>query len=122
MPEHLIHLRRAWTEHLDGGLVQRLDLPLGSPPDRSLSLSRRFGRPPREPASDSLLLRITQAPGLLNLRLNGCVLLEGPLDDRPLDIPLPPDLPARNLLELDVDAEAAGRTRDWGQIALVVRS
>ncbi len=125
MPEHRIRLRGPWDCSAAGeaGPGRRVDLPLadaGALPTRS-RLARKFGRPPYDPALDSLRLELADVPGLLGVRLNG-------VDCRPADpggprwsIPIDDPLPSRNELTLDVDLSGLGDlAAPWGSIALVI--
>jgi hypothetical protein len=124
MPEHAIQLRKAWLERPRLSHPRRLDLPLPSPPDRILHITRAFGRPPIDPARETLSLRLQDIPGLSAVLLNAQVLWQGPADanTNTLNLALPPDLPARNLLELQITPCSQHATTPWGRIALVVHS
>ena len=131
MSDHLIRLRGGW-ECRAAGLPEsegrRLTLPVrwGQDSPRRVVLTRRFGRPPLETAGQALLLRMDQVEGLFSLSLNGRpIALESVLGSRH-EIELG-ELSDRNLLVLEVEtpafeAGAGGSRREWGNIAIVVRS
>ena len=117
MPDHPIRLRGAW-EIADPGdeaeAPRRVDLPTEWPtgPPRIIRLRRRFGRPPVEDASESIRLELRDVPGLVEARLNGSR-LAGPAEPGgDWIIPLPGPLPARSVIELDVDLGIADRSPD----------
>jgi hypothetical protein len=117
---HEIHLRGGWEWAASDGPPTgpaRLTLPTRWEPAAAgrLSLTRRFQRPPRSPDS-RVVLRISRAPGIRSIHING----------QPLG-PLSPDLPGheivldilapRNELVLEIDPPRDGS--DWGFISLV---
>ena len=80
MPEHRIRLRGGWDcqyrerDDPDGPeVVRRVDLPVVWTEDfpRRLRLTRQFGRPPVDPASERVELELRDVPGLTTVRLNG---------------------------------------------------
>lgn len=128
--EHWIRLRGAWTCHglgPDADPGRRVDLPTQGPPDRDrpFRMNRPFGRPRLDPLRESLTIRLEGVGGLRLVRLNGRVVAEPTAGTEALELPLPEPLPARNVLELEVDpagrlGPAPGDAR-WGCVALVVR-
>ena len=120
--EHLIRLRGAWTCQADGDDEgRRIDLPTDRPvADRSVRLARPFGRPRIDPARESLAIRFEAIDGLREVRLNGVVLARPPAGTTRLEVPLAADLPARNVLELDVEPVPATAPAEWGSIAIVI--
>ncbi len=122
MPEHLIHLRKAWLEHMSGSEPRRRDLPLASAPTHPLRLSRSFGRPPITIPTESLWLRLRNVPGLHSVRLNDQPLALDPVETHCFEIPLPPEIPVRNRIELEIAGVGQPSRSEWGRISLVVRS
>ncbi len=126
MPEHRIRLRGPWDRILAAdvaGRLARVDLPLGGVDARlgPFRLIRKFGRPPFDPATETLRLDLAGVPGLVSATLNGSALPMADLDRGALSIPIPGSIPARNILALDVDpALAEGFGGAWGSIALVI--
>jgi hypothetical protein len=128
MDEHRIRLRAAWV--LDPGpdpgegRPRRVDLPIAWHEDAGprARLRRGFGRPRLDPDRESARLELAEVPGLLAVRINGAD--AGPIGGAgPLSVPLPDPLPARNVVELEVDLAGLGpaaRARAWGQVAVVV--
>lgn len=129
-PAHTIRLRGGWIVEIPvpspDGSPRRLDLPTRwpGPPAAPCRLIRRFGRPPIDPARQWIELRIRDAPGLSEVRLNGAALSRSDPGAEPaasLSIRLPDSLPSRNELVLiatppDPDLTPA----PWGDIALVI--
>lgn len=128
MPEHRIRLRGAWVwaaTDQAGPPTRRIDLPLtalGDLPPR-FRLARKFGRPPFDPASQSLRLELADVPGLVAVALNGESLPRSSSAEGDWSIPLDDPLPPRNTLTLDVDlGSVAALEGPWGSIALVVEA
>lgn len=128
MPEHLIHLRRAWEgRFVEGGaeVVRRVDLPTSWPMELSAPflLSRSFRRPPIEPDRERLSLRLGSVLGLISIQWNGRELARPMVGTTNLELALEGPIPARNLLTLEVDpTESTGSEMPWGTIALVIQS
>ena len=123
MTEHHIRFRGAW-ELLELGpgrsAPRPVTLPIAWPPEFAgpIRLTRRFGRPPIDPALESIRLELKAVPGLRSVTLNGAEL--GPIGGVDRDIPLPSALPARNTLTLEVVPGPPGPDGGWGAIALVI--
>lgn len=136
MTEHEIRLRRAWTVIVPGmeeNRSFRVDLPAPWPPGpaRQFRLQRRFQRPRLDRTSDRLLLRISDAPGWVRIRLDGRELEAGEPDPGTLkdwDLTMhSPRAGGSAVLEIDVDFRAgdedrANRPSSWGAIRLVIQS
>ncbi len=131
MPDHRIRLRAGWeclyrAPDGDGAEVaRRVDLPLPWPTDlpARFRLARTFGRPPVDLATETVVLELKDAPGLVAARLNGRPVelpQDGPAD---LDIPLDDPLLPRNglILEVDLGGVAEGSAFPWGAVSLVIR-
>jgi hypothetical protein len=128
---HLIRLRAGWTWvplELPGSEPLRIDLPRSWPPNwtRPIRLRRFFNRPLRWEKSSRIVLRCESVPGLVRVWLNERELPESPAPEPLREWALPSDLPARNLLELDVvppgDREGSPGDVPWGLVALAVHS
>ncbi len=128
MAEHRIRLRGAWDWILvedEAEVARRVNLPTRWPTGLSsgFRLLRRFGRPPFDPATESVRLELLDVPGLVSVRLNGREIgrdLTG-VDNR--SIPLTEPILSRNALILGIDLGAVeGLTpgEEWGSIALVI--
>lgn len=126
MPEHRIRFRGAWDWHVREGEVEfarRVTLPADWPVDVAspFRLVRRFGRPPFDPAVETVRLELIAVPGLVAARLNGRGLGGPPEGAVVWSVPLDEPLLPRNVLVLEVDL---GAFRDWpggwGAIALVI--
>jgi hypothetical protein len=107
---------------------RRLTLPVywgeSSPP--RLILTRRFGRPTGGKARQALFLRLEQVEGLCALEFNGRPIVLGSAVESRHEVELG-ELLERNVLVLEVQTSGlhAGpgqARREWGKIALVVRS
>ncbi len=128
MPEHRIRLREGWeSSALDGhpGDVGRLSLPVvwtrGT--QGPIRLSRRFGRPPIDPAIESIRLELRGIPGLRSVHLNGVALGPPPAGVLDWTLPLTEPLGSRNTLTLEVVLEQASTVEipeGWGSIALMI--
>jgi len=129
--EHSIRLRGGWecrSRAPGESLPKRLALPTRWTSDQTglVTLTRRFGRPSWDAASEALSLRLDQVPGICSLRVNGQPLAPiSPTSSR-FEFPLA-GLLDRNQLDLEVDiaaagARSAGDGADWGVISLVIRS
>ena len=127
MPEHRIRLRGGWDcQYREGDdpdgpeVVRRVDLPVAWPGDfpRRLRLTRQFGRPPVDPASEWVELELRDVPGLISARLNGLA-VAGSVADGAWSIRLGEALLPRNGLVLDVDR--GDEPGPWGEVALVIR-
>jgi hypothetical protein len=89
---------------------------------RPIRLVRPFNRPPIDPARESLFLELEQVEGLASVLLNDRVLARPLPGTSWLVVSLDDPLPARNLLVLEVEPQAAGpEGLAWGQVALVIR-
>ena len=121
---HAIRLRGGWDCEARDGTTRPLALPLDRWPDAPgpFRLIRRFGRPPIDVGRESLALRLGNVPGLREARLNGRP-LDGPTaGESTWEVPIEGDLPARSVLELDVDpADMTQGGVGWGEVALVIR-
>ncbi len=121
MPDHLIHLRRAWTA--EGGGPARVDLPTtwgdGAIPSR---LVRSFQGPRLAHGLESLWLRLESVAGLRFALLNGDDLGPIPESDGRWEVAIPAWKKSGNRLELGVDPADTPRGESWGKIALVIRS
>jgi hypothetical protein len=133
VPDHLIRLRGGWelidaeaTAESSGDRPVRLTLPVAWPKGsaRLVRLVRKFGRPPHDPAHESLLLTLDRVPGLRALWLNELLLTLPDSNQGRLEIPLD-RLSERNELVLDVRPPhppgESGQSPPWGEIALVIR-
>ena len=127
MPEHLIHLRRAWEGHFPqaGGAVSvhRVSLPTNWPLGlvRPFRLIRSFQAPPIDADRESLRLILTNVWGLVSVRLNGDEVARPDRVESELAVSLERPLPRRNLLELEVDPLAwPVQPPTWGHIALAI--
>lgn len=126
MPEHRIRLRAAW-ERLDPGnsTSRRVDLPIAWSADdlrASFTLRRGFGTPRIDPDRESVNLEVSNAPGLVALRINGRPV---PLPyAQPIRVAIGPELGHRNTIEVDAerigDHEWDDATRRWGEVALII--
>ena len=131
MPEHEIRFRAGWTLlELDeaGATTKRvLTLPVDwsslQPRGRFVRILRSFQRPPIDPDTESIGLRMADAPGVVALRLN----------DRPIlferdafrighECPMAPLDARRNALELEIDLDEATTARTWGRVSLIIHS
>ena len=134
MPDHRIRLRGGWESCPVGAPAEseRLTLPTrwGSEPSRRLRLTRRFGSPPLRPGRQVLLLILEKVPGVHSIRLNEQEIPHVSPECSSYEIVLD-DLPARNVLVLEVepptaqeatDARAPDGSSDWGCIALVIQT
>lgn len=128
MAEHRIRLRAAWdlapAPGGPPGPARRVDLPAPWPGDAGPTalLRRGFGRPRLDPGRESARLELADVPGLVAVVVNGRRVEPGP-GEGVLSVPLPDPLPARNVVELEVDLaglDPAARARPWGSIAVVV--
>ena len=127
MPEHRIHLRKAWEAHLPGAENSppaRVELPLetglaGNP----LRLVRRFQRPAIDPDSRArLALLLEHAPGLTAVHLNGQTLWTGLADARTrLLLDWPPDAERRCVLTLEAHLDPEP-PNSWGHVAIVIQN
>ncbi len=101
---HQILLRAAW-EHVPLGT--RVDLPTNWPLDLNapFQISRRFGRPSFDPASETVFLRLESVTGLVQARLNDVDLVSrSPTQQTDGSIILIPlNLQPKNLLTLTID-------------------
>ena len=128
--EHSIRLRGGWDLLPVGegtSLPIRLSLPaVWTDQEAGLrKLSRRFGRPPFDPASQALWLRMDHVPGLHSLQLNGQPLGRVSPDAGRYEFPLA-NLLERNRLDLVVDIAIAATYcssigASWGVVSLVIR-
>ncbi len=128
MPDHLIHLRRAWTAHDADGHSLRLDLPTRTDHLRGISrLVRTFHGPPIDPPSESLLLRLSDVPGLSLVLLDGSALPLPGEDLRDIEFALATELAPRTMhrLELVLDPTrldvSTAPDRPWGRVGLLIR-
>ena len=124
MAEHWIRLRGGWEyspleDDRPVGPARRLALPIVWPADAptAIQLARRFQRPPLNPYSETLWLRMDEVPGLLGVYLNGDKIAEAIQGETSLLVKLD-DLPGRNRLILDLRRVDGG---EWGSIALVIQ-
>jgi hypothetical protein len=70
---------------------------------------------------ESLGLRLDDVPGLRSISLNERELIRPDPQATSLWLPLPPVLPPRNQLTLDVEpADSGTQSMPWGTIALVI--
>ena len=127
MPDHRIRIRGPWDRSTIGGdgagPPGRVSLPCPGPGELSgrFRLIRRFGRPPHDPARESLRLDLADVPGLLRVTLNGVDRPLAPAGGPPWSIPIDEPLPDRNVLALDVDfAGVEGFAAPWGSISLAI--
>ncbi len=125
MPEHRIRIRGAWDRASSrDNRPGRVDLPhVWAEADASspFYLTRKFGSPRFNRASETIALELADVPGLRAVRLNGRRLEAGPGEIARIE--LGSILLDRNLLELDVDLAGLSRAEigsPWGQIALVI--
>lgn len=118
MPEHPIHLRRAWDSPLG-----RIDLPANwigrRVPGR---LTRKFNAPPIDPSRERVVLVLEGMPGLRRAALNGRDLGPPPDDGAAWEVPADGLSPSGNVLDLELEPDEAGSASGWGRVALVVRS
>ena len=124
---HQIRLRAAW-EH--ARLDSRVDLPVDWPLDLDtpFQISRRFGRPTFDPASEIVFLRLEAVPGLLQATLNDVDLVTcSPLSqkiDSILLIPL--NFQPKNLLTLTIDpsfwSSRPESAHNWGLVSLSIEA
>jgi hypothetical protein len=134
VPDHRIRLRGGWESCPVGAPAEseRLTLPTnwGSVPSGRLRLTRRFGSPPLGPGRHVLLLILEKVPGIHSIRLNEREIPHVSPESSRYEIPLD-DLPARNVLILEVDPPIAQGPTDartpagssgWGCIALVIQT
>jgi hypothetical protein len=89
-------------------------------------MTRRFGRPPLDHDRQVLLLDMNQVEGLLSLVLNGRTIGRIAPATCSYEIELS-DLAERNVLVVEIELPEAGlipaeHQKEWGVIALVVRS
>jgi hypothetical protein len=128
--EHLIRLRKAWEWCKPGIVVsvpERIDLPADPTQfaQGRTRLQRRFGTPAIDPSRESLALRFENVPGLRRVRLNGQPIAQNDPKVGSFEVSLALPLPARNVLELEVDRippqTQEGANALWGDIALVIR-
>jgi hypothetical protein len=129
--DHRIRLRGGWacqSASTAPDAPEWITLPIdwgpGNP--RRLRLSRRFGRPPIDPARQSVLLELDHARGVQSLLLNGKTLAAISTAKSYYLIPLP-EIEERNTLVLEVETARwsdapADLGPGWGQIALLIRS
>ena len=129
MTEHRIRLRVAWDCHRsigDEGTSSRLDLPIVWAEESSfpIQLVRRFGRPPFDPARESVALELRSVNGLRQVKLNGLEIANGSSLLAPsemISIVLPSILLPRNAILLEVfEPSSDARLLPWGEIALVI--
>jgi hypothetical protein len=131
MSEHLIRLRAGWDCRAAGATAaehRRLTLPVRWARDQAdrLILSRKFGRPPFDQEREQVLLRMDQVSGIFNLTVNGEPMGPVSTQNQRYEIVLG-NLRARNTLMIEIEnpcsiTEISASEREWGQIALVVRS
>jgi hypothetical protein len=127
MPEHRIRFRGGWylsAAEDEPSNVRRLTLPVVWPPGMvgPFRLTRRFGRPPIDPAVESAWLELSDIPGLRSLQLNGVDLGPIPLDVLDWTVPLTGLLDLRNTLTLELVPGQFSTPEGWGSIALVIAS
>ena len=130
MPEHRIRLRGGWdcqyheADDRDGPeVIRRVDLPFawtGEFP-RRLRLTRQFGRPPVDLASEWVELELRGVPGLTSARLNGTAIEPESTAGGIWSIRLAEALLPRNGLVLDVERGDDPEPEPWGEITLVIR-
>ena len=128
MPDHRIRLRGAWDRVVLEGeteVVCRVSLPTvwAAGQLSPFRLLRRFGRPPFDPAAESVRLELLGVPGLVAVRLNGREIALPPGGGVDWSVPLGETLLARNALMLEVDLDSSDgpiREEGWGSIALVI--
>ena len=124
---HQIRLRAAW-EH--ARLDSRVDLPVDWPLDLDtpFQISRRFGRPTFDPASETVFLRLEAVPGLVQATLNDVDLVTcAPLSPKTDSILLiPVNLQPKNLLTLTIDpsfwSSRPESAHDWGIVSLSIEA
>jgi hypothetical protein len=125
MTDHRIQFRGGWEAIRPGAPPERLTLPVAWPIAASglIRLVRRFGRPPVDPAAETIRLELRDVPGLIGLRLNA-LHLGGPAPGvEAWVVPLDGHLDPRNVLTIEVDlvvANLADLPAGWGRIALVI--
>lgn len=131
MIDHWIRLRGGWewsdAEH-PGTPARRVRLPL-DPCARVagvIRLSRWFHAPPLDPASEEIVLHLTDVHGLRGVWLNDRRLASPQAPGEPLVLALDGLRAARNrlVLEAQLSAPESGgpAPESWGAIALVIRS
>jgi hypothetical protein len=127
MSEHQIRLRKAWEIQgigEDAADWEPIDLPTRLDRGAGAFRLRRGFRPPRiDPSRERLRLELRRVAGLRRVRLAGRMLGEAIAERDRLVLDVPPDVPARAVLELEIDPTElndAGRFEDWGHVALVV--
>ncbi len=129
MSDHRIRFRGAWdwlvTEEGETEVARRLTLPTRWPNGVAprFRLVRQFGRPPFDPAVESIRLEMLGVPGLIAARLNGREFIRPSGGGGDWFVPLSEPLLARNALALEVDlgqSNAWVHVEDWGSIALVI--
>jgi hypothetical protein len=136
MSEHRIRLRGGWNCLPDPSLVRdegeasgrdghAVTLPHPGPwpvgPGGRVHLTRSFGPPRFDPASESLSLHLERVAGLLSVRLNGREIARPGRGTDALRLPIDDPLSRRNLLTLVLDVSGTGSVpAPWGEIALVI--
>jgi hypothetical protein len=131
MLEHQIRLRRGWEIREAASpesRVGRLELPVRWNFDRPtrIFLTRRFGRVAHDPTRQVLLLQMDQVCGIHAMSVNGQPVAGVSSAAAQYTLELH-ELAERNILTLEIETPPGGalpdgRSRDWGVIALVVRT
>lgn len=127
MPEHVIHLRRAWTGRFleaDALVERRIDLPIvwGAEPIPE-RIARGFHKPPFNPNCESLFLHLESIAGLESVRINNREIETDRNARGRFELSLVEIHSGRNLIELAIDPRAlSDRTSPWGFISLVIRT
>lgn len=129
MPEHEIRFRAGWKlERLDEAgktIREMIALPLDwtdVPARGVVRIVRSFQRPPVDPDTESVGLRISDAPGIVSLKLNGRPMsLVSNEFQNTLECVTESFAERRNTLEIEVDIAQASATKTWGKISLVIR-
>jgi hypothetical protein len=130
VPDHRIRLRGGWESWWVGSpdVPERITLPTrwGSEKPGRIRLSRRFGCPPLDSATQVLLLFLEHVPGIRFISLNDQEIPGVSPETLSYQIPLDCSQP-RNVLVLEVEPPLAhGQTEaessDWGCISLVIQT
>ena len=121
MPEHRIQLRRIWAAQV-GTELRTVDLPATWTCEAvPHQLTRKFHSPRLRDPAESVFLVLEDVPGLVAASLNGQD-LGVPSRTDAWEVPLVGRLGAVNALMLLLNPLEVPDRREWGRIALVIRS